>query len=754
MKNKKGFSLLEILAVIIIIGVISVIAVTAYNSIKTTVLESSLENLVLEIEIAANQYAYDTGITSVSVETLVLEGYITSDDDNNVINPVDNSSLLCQIVEINFIDGEYSSSLDLVSDESLIKEEDGSCINYITVEEGNIIVSCEDGSCIAYSSDEKTSWYSGEISLSLSEEIDVQNVKSYSWETNLGYYYSGEITDESPDIEKVVINNSGILNTIYTLTLKFNDGTIQKYTQEVNLDNEIPSYVSISKSEAWSNGSKNITINATDNTGSGVKYYYINKLDEDDSISDIDCEGLINKEKEEETPNLDNTESLAEGTYFVCIMDNVGNVSAATSFEVSNIDEESPLIQTTNNFSFGSYEKGNSYYSQLSRIVTFTDEDSGVATVKYCITTESECTPTTDANITKANEVSVTIDFENSNKDSQTICVLATDAVDNSTDVICDDSFKFDNTNPTVSLSQTDSAYLVEIEASDSESGIDSYSCYYGTKSTNLKTSGTIVEEDGNVYCQLDNITSGTTYYVEAEVVNGAGLSASSSESSNVIFSYTPEITLGDEYYSACGDNEYCSNVIFVSYNGTIFGIYRNTDDGFKALYQGTLYYMYESTDDHWCCDDSQCTEANASYDLSLISDYVDNLVATYSNYKNVLVRHDFCVAPVSSGVCSTTYSSYGGLLDYDEFGQISSLTTLFSHDNKTSIYIFLANRLLSSYTGLASYKYTGSSVDYGYEYSSKYTVHGYVKHVVVFDKSNVIVSGSGTYSSPYVIEV
>lgn len=109
--NKKGFTLVELLAVVVLLAVITTIAVPAVigisNNIKKNMLETKLD-LILE---DAKLYGQDNMSTfsnsskdynsnpciTISVEDLLDEGYLTKDKDDSaagyIINPVDNSSL-------------------------------------------------------------------------------------------------------------------------------------------------------------------------------------------------------------------------------------------------------------------------------------------------------------------------------------------------------------------------------------------------------------------------------------------------------------------------------------------------------------------------------------------------------------------------------------------------------------------------------------------------------------------------------------
>ncbi len=111
---KKGFTLVELLAVIVLLGVIMGIAFTAVGSIQKGVKKKMLDEKITMIEeaaelygdeirndiLAASRHYYENGAsyqcTSVDVKFLVDNKLLTKDDENCttgkcIINPLDNT---------------------------------------------------------------------------------------------------------------------------------------------------------------------------------------------------------------------------------------------------------------------------------------------------------------------------------------------------------------------------------------------------------------------------------------------------------------------------------------------------------------------------------------------------------------------------------------------------------------------------------------------------------------------------------------
>ena len=88
--NKKGFTLTELIAILVIISIVALIAVPAViNSIKNNN-HDSYNGVVNDIILASETYAANMGasIVQVSVETLKQAGYLPTD----LKNPIDNTN--------------------------------------------------------------------------------------------------------------------------------------------------------------------------------------------------------------------------------------------------------------------------------------------------------------------------------------------------------------------------------------------------------------------------------------------------------------------------------------------------------------------------------------------------------------------------------------------------------------------------------------------------------------------------------------
>ena len=102
MKRKNGFTIPELLAVIVIIGVLTVMSVGTYTSISKSVKEAELKEKIEYLKSKVMEYASDNNIErdTITVSTLIDLGYVEKDHPENskqekIDNPVTGGYLDC-----------------------------------------------------------------------------------------------------------------------------------------------------------------------------------------------------------------------------------------------------------------------------------------------------------------------------------------------------------------------------------------------------------------------------------------------------------------------------------------------------------------------------------------------------------------------------------------------------------------------------------------------------------------------------------
>ena len=127
--KKNGFTLVEILAVLIILGVVMVLTIPAYTSIYTSLKRDTLRGKITEIGTAAKKYGetikdeiQDTGSMcyTTTVAQLIRDGYLASDVEKEpaILDPTDNSKLtgdvkICYCKSKFDIEAYYTTALDI-----------------------------------------------------------------------------------------------------------------------------------------------------------------------------------------------------------------------------------------------------------------------------------------------------------------------------------------------------------------------------------------------------------------------------------------------------------------------------------------------------------------------------------------------------------------------------------------------------------------------------------------------------------------
>ena len=93
MKNKKyGFTIPELLAVIVIIGILITIATASYTTISNNMKQKTYDNKIDLIRTKALEYANDNGVdaTLISVAKLISDGYLEIENDTEKNEKISN----------------------------------------------------------------------------------------------------------------------------------------------------------------------------------------------------------------------------------------------------------------------------------------------------------------------------------------------------------------------------------------------------------------------------------------------------------------------------------------------------------------------------------------------------------------------------------------------------------------------------------------------------------------------------------------
>ena len=287
---------MELIAVIAILAVILLLSLGVFTTVQQSVLDSQYNNIIIDIEAKAEDYARDIGTTDIlyiNVDFLIKNGYIQADDDNYIYDPRDNSIMNCYKIHIMFADGQYTA--DFLEDENDLNE-DNTC-NTEELITGEIDILCNGGKC-------SNDWVVNDITLTLSGKDSSEILNStVEWTSLLGTY----VIQGPGEEKKLEIIPETVLDTIYSVTVKIND-KVYYTNKNIKIDKEGPSLIENTISIG---SNQKLSIDASDLSGSGITGI-----------------ALANGSCDDVTYSMEDIPITSSGKYTLCMQDAVGNVSS------------------------------------------------------------------------------------------------------------------------------------------------------------------------------------------------------------------------------------------------------------------------------------------------------------------------------------------------------------------------------------------------------------------------------------------
>ena len=324
MKNKKGFTLIELIAVLVVLSILIASSVAVFINIRNSVLRKEKNNLITYLETKAIEYANETNVTAVSVEDLIKIGLIKPDDETDIYDPVTRESMNCYIIDLVWEDGEYKAKFG-----SNVGKNGTTCNEY-TRRKNLVICQVVGNNCNDIKNEH---WFKDDITIGLKfvngKRITKESGYEISWKSNTGISSTEDTIKTNVDL---------IANINYTAKV-IKDNEVSEASQIVNIDKEAPIINEIKYNTNWSK-SKEIEIIASDGLGSGVGGYVI-------VLENEKCSGY----------NINNKITVkSNGNYKVCIRDKAGNETEKV-IKVSTIDvkPENPIISASDGIASGNF---------------------------------------------------------------------------------------------------------------------------------------------------------------------------------------------------------------------------------------------------------------------------------------------------------------------------------------------------------------------------------------------------------------
>ena len=331
MKQKRGFTLVELMATIVVLAIIIAIAMPIYNKLSINIKERNYINKVKLIETAAAKYSEDTNYETMYVDDLIKDGYLDADDEEgNIYNDLTNERINCYVVKSKEEAGIYYAEL---LDESY-QLEDNTCIANMpnTMNDKlKIIMRLEDGNEFKY--DKISKWWTKE-NIILEAQV-IGEIKEIEWyqgfsqsplDTNSKYFTD---IQNNKDKRKIKVSTDSVLQQSYTVKVTLSDGKILNSTVRVYIDKIKPNFY---------DG------NEINNTKWVLEYPYIIKAYDNES-------GLYGYEIVEQNQSCP-TDIIkyaknakitfqSNGSKTLCIIDKVGNTNQK-KIEITTIDKTAP----------------------------------------------------------------------------------------------------------------------------------------------------------------------------------------------------------------------------------------------------------------------------------------------------------------------------------------------------------------------------------------------------------------------------
>ena len=324
MKNKKGFTLIELIAVLVVLSILIASSVAVFINIRNSVLKKEKNNLITYLETKAIEYANETNVTAVSVEDLIKIGLIKPDDETDIYDPITRESMNCYIIDLVWEDGEYKAKFG-----SNVGKNGTTCNEY-TRRKNLVICQVVGNNCNDIKNEQ---WFKDDITIGLKfvngKRIIKESGYEISWKSNTGI----------SSIEDTIKTNVDLIANINYTAKVIKDNEVSEASQIVNIDKEAPIINEIKYNTNWSK-SKEIEIIASDGLGSGVEGYVI-------VLENEKCSGY----------NTNNKITIkSNGNYKVCIRDKAGNETEKV-IKVSTIDTkpENPIISASDGIASGNF---------------------------------------------------------------------------------------------------------------------------------------------------------------------------------------------------------------------------------------------------------------------------------------------------------------------------------------------------------------------------------------------------------------
>lgn len=386
--NKKGFTLVELIATIAIIAVILLLSTLTYTGIKKKITNKQYDNLKTILEADAVKYASKSGDKVIFVDTLVTTGITDPDKPNgDIYDPRTGEPLNCYIIAITE-DEKGNLKAELLEGDH---RKNGTCdASDLDVFAGNLSLSAKlAGTTKDYSAasneiyylnsgDKYPAIYKGWTNQQLDLTANINNIKENKAESKFIWNKNTDVITNYPTnthttSETTYYNAKYYVNYLLSSGSNYEASIVYKYDNEKPVIYKDKLRLGTGQEDSKWRKSKTIYIYATDKDGVGIKRIYVGTRPCTDLLTD-NTMGQAGVPGNIQTYTYTGSLDATGITVNVCAIDYLGNLADGSSIHLARIDNTAPTCTIT-----GSGTEGENGWFKSNITVSMTKSDDGGA---------------------------------------------------------------------------------------------------------------------------------------------------------------------------------------------------------------------------------------------------------------------------------------------------------------------------------------------------------------------------------------
>ncbi len=367
--QNKGFTIIELLAIIALLALLVLVSVPVYTTIRESIYSKLYDAKITELKRISEKYAEETGKSVFDVQTLIKDGVLKADNElGEYLDPRTNREMGCDVITVYYENDFYVANV-IESTECYEADALDSLFGMVEL----------------YLTDKNNqelpinTWLKQDqvfVKFRIKPEYQNMQIQSIFWSGQEPVTCSSDFLQEECQVYGVSTHENGSKITDVRLQIKLqvsDDGPIftNNVMTRVLLDIQKPFVVDGSihvENDSATANKRRVEFELSDGSGSGVKEYAI--------VSSSNCYDAMYQSGS----SGKNVEYLDDGEYAICVRDHVLNESTldeTSKFKVENVEHNGPKISSL------SIHNKESYHS--ADVTLIINETSGKDHLKMCI---------------------------------------------------------------------------------------------------------------------------------------------------------------------------------------------------------------------------------------------------------------------------------------------------------------------------------------------------------------------------------